>query len=518
MPHRKQHQSGFTIVELLIVIVVIGILAAITIVAYNGVTRTAAQATLQSDLRNAQGQIGVEKETTGSFPSDATGVKASPGTTYEYDATATTYCITASSEAAQTSFFFDSAAGVIEEGTCPGHSGLGGPTVPSVVVASGGNHTCALTDGRVYCWGQGNVGQLGNNTTSDSSVPVAVSTAGVLAGRTVTAISAGATSTCALADGLVFCWGDGSSGQLGNNSTSSSSVPVAVSTSGVLSGRTVTAIGVGGSTTSVYRHACALADGQVFCWGANGAGQLGNNSTTDSSVPVAVSTAGVLSGRTVTSLQTGDAHTCAVADNLSFCWGFGGSGQLGVGSSSSSSVPVAVSTAGVLSGRTVSALSAGGSATTVSSNSSTCAIADSLAFCWGRGTDGRLGQGASSSSTSPVAVSTAGVLSGRTISQITSGAAHTCAVADSLAFCWGLGSSGRLGNGAATTSNIPVAVDATGLLNGRSISDISNGSAHTCVVADGELFCWGAGTNGRLGNGLTSASATPVAVSPLPTP
>ena len=102
----------------------------------------------------------------------------------------------------------------------------------------------------------------------------------MLAGKTVTAISAGFAHTCAIADGNAYCWGSGADGVLGNGGTADSSVPVAVG--GALSGKTVTAISAGRSNT------CAVAAGRAYCWGYNLNGQLGNGATTDSATPVAV--------------------------------------------------------------------------------------------------------------------------------------------------------------------------------------------------------------------------------------
>jgi prepilin-type N-terminal cleavage/methylation domain-containing protein len=492
-------QRGFTIVELLIVIVVIGILAAITIIAYNGVVSSAAEATLKSDLRNVQAQVAGAKETEGSYPADTSTFVASPGTVYEYDADETSYCITASSEAAGVSFYFDSSAGVIAQGTCPGHSGIGG-VQSGLALASGNTHSCQLDSGNAYCWGYGPSGEMGVGV-SQTATPLPVTTSGVLSGRTVTQIS----RTCALADGQVFCWGPGGFGQLGDGLGTSSSTPVAVSTSGVLSGRTVTAISSGGF------QSCALADGQAFCWGAGG--YTGDGTATTRNAPVAVSTSGVLSGRTVTAISSGYLHTCAIADGQAFCWGGGTSAQLGNGASSNSNVPVAVSTAGVLAGKTVTAISAGGF--------NTCAIADGEVFCWGTGTNGMLGNAASSTSNIPVAVSTSGVLSGRTVTAVTngyvsSGSHPNCAIADGEAFCWGLGTSGQLGNNASSTSNVPVAVSTSGVLSGLTVTDIAPSSTHTCAIANDSAYCWGSGSNGRLGNGTTTTSLIPVAVSPLP--
>ena len=148
-----------------------------------------------------------------------------------------------------------------------------------------GSRACAISlSNRAYCWGSGSSGQLGNNSTTNSSIPVAVNTTGVLAGKTIKQISAGSLYTCAIAsDNKAYCWGRGDLGQLGNNSTTNSSIPVAVNTTGVLAGKTIKQISAGTS------HTCAIAsDDKAYCWGSGSFGALGNNSAANSSVPVRV--------------------------------------------------------------------------------------------------------------------------------------------------------------------------------------------------------------------------------------
>ncbi|MFC2575127.1 MAG: RCC1 domain-containing protein [Candidatus Saccharimonas sp.] len=102
--------------------------------------------------------------------------------------------------------------------------------MPANQISAGNLYTCAIaSDDKAYCWGMGTFGALGNSSTTNSSVPVAVSTSGVLAGKTIKQISASNLHTCAIAsDDKAYCWGYNNEAQLGNNSNINSSVPVRV--------------------------------------------------------------------------------------------------------------------------------------------------------------------------------------------------------------------------------------------------------------------------------------------------
>ena len=373
----------------------------------------------------------------------------------------------------------------------------------ATMIASGYTHACAISGGKAYCWGDDTYGELGNNTTTATpqTTAVAVYTGGALSGVTLTAISAGQESTCALSSaGNVYCWGLGTSGQLGNNLATSSSVPVEVdNTSGALALSGVTQVSVGSDL------ACAVGGGAAYCWGAGSNGQLGNNATGSSDVPVAVYTAGVLSGVTVTSIAAGNLHACATgATGAAYCWGYGGSGQLGNNATGSSDVPVAVYTAGVLSGVTLTSV-----ATTGGANNYMCALSSAgQAYCWGYGSNGQLGNSATSSSDVPVAVTTTGALSGTSLISLTTGYDTACALSvTGAAYCWGDGGSGALGNNTTTPSSSPVAVYTGGLLSGITLYQISGGESYSCVQ-DGTPYdyCWGLGSGGQLGDNSTTAT------------
>lgn len=137
-------RDGFTIVELLIVIVVIAILAAITIVSYNGITRRATEAALQTNLTTARTKLELDRARDGSYTTDGHTLASGSNTKLEYTIDPTEYCLTASSEATNLDYYIDSASGMIKEGVCEGHTGSGGTSGATLEII-----TTALTNASI---------------------------------------------------------------------------------------------------------------------------------------------------------------------------------------------------------------------------------------------------------------------------------------------------------------------------------------------------------------------------------
>ncbi len=405
----------------------------------------------------------------------------------------------------------DSADGELGNGTSgsvnPTPVQVSGITSGATEVSAQGDHACAVVSGAVWCWGWGENGELGNNVGSNSNVPVqvlAIDGTDFLANATHIAV--GSYFSCAMIfGGSVDCWGDGYSGQLGNgtwDSGAGSDIPVAVS-------------GITGATqlSAGSQHACVLLpDHSIQCWGDNSDGQLGNGKFGVSNVPVTVSGAA-----TTTQVSAGDDHTCAVhSDGALWCWGHNQDGQLGDGTTTNSPVPVQVK--GPSGGSTtltgVIQVSVG--------LTHTCAVVqgsspptDNTVWCWGWASEGELGNGSSSPSSLPVQVkvSVSGpAFSGAT--QVSAGNGDTCAlVTDDTVWCWGDNLYGKLGDNESSPVNQQYPVHVVGYGGPPYLPNVTEVSAsfnHTCAVSAGTVYCWGNGSNGKLGRGSTTDSHSPV--------
>lgn len=226
----------------------------------------------------------------------------------------------------------------------------------TVQVAAGADYSLALgQDGAVYAWGSGQYGQLGieGKVGSSSIRPLAVPD---LADKSIVQVAAGFEHALALsADGVVYAWGNNTNGQVGADPQREKNVPTPRPVAG-LAGIRIVQIAAGSA------HSLALAaDGTLYAWGAGQSGQLGDGhpfyledaEPYFSATPVTVSTA-ALPGKTITAIVAADSRSLALtSDGAVYAWGDGTFGDLGDGQTDSSAVPVAVTMSGALAGKSV---------------------------------------------------------------------------------------------------------------------------------------------------------------------
>ncbi len=341
--------------------------------------------------------------------------------------------------------------------------------------------------GTGLAWGNNSDGELGDGTTTGSSTPVAVD---LPADTTITAIAAGTAYGLALTStGTVLAWGDNSAGQLGDGTTTDSSTPVAVN---LPADTTITAVAAGD------RHSLALTStGTMLAWGENFIGQLGDGTTTRRSTPVAVN---LPTGTTITAMAAGHRHNLALTSTGTvLAWGDNSAGQLGDGTTTDSSTPIAVD---LPTGTTITTVATG------AYHSLALTSADTM-LAWGYNIFGQLGDGTTTDRSTPIAVD---LPTGTTITTVSGGDRHTLAVtsADTM-LAWGHNNFGQLGDGTTTDRSTPIAVN---LPTGTTITTASAGAFHSlAVTSTGTMLGWGYNALGQVGDGTTATRRrTPVAV------
>ncbi|MEM9189249.1 MAG: hypothetical protein AAGF12_08740 [Myxococcota bacterium] len=366
----------------------------------------------------------------------------------------------------------------------PTTSNLPEADTPVRELALGANHTCVLFEnGRVYCAGRGDEGQLGTGeeTSSASFVPVF----GLDASRTTTSIAAGGNTTCALQEGEVLCWGSNAQGQVGNGD-SASKVLLPEST-GLTDIRTL-AVGT--------FHGCAIGNtGALSCWGFGSQGQLGDGAFDDARSPIEVDRFGT--GPTpedLAELALGARHSCVREETGEvWCWGSTLEGQDGLRvDSPTPQRPQRLDT--------TASLIASGAA-------HSCAIIKETGdlHCWGRDASGQAGGGDPLHRAEPFEVPM--VLG----AEVAGGAEFTCVLEISGGVsCFGANPSGQLGRGDFLRSSVPrpVVTDDGSPLSG--VIKVATGSGHACAIAAGTVQCWGSNSFGQSGAAASSRAAPAV--------
>lgn len=286
-------------------------------------------------------------------------------------------------------------------------------------------HTCGITAaGDGYCWGYGGDGRLGIGSTVNRSTPQPVAVTG---GDTWQILTAGERHTCGMTpDGRAYCWGHNFRGQLGDGTSTSRTSRVLV-----VDEHAWQVVSAGA------RHTCGVATtGDTYCWGDRDSGRLGNGASGTAAVrrPNLV-----LGGHKWTHVSAGGDHSCGITTvGDGYCWGRGSSGQRGDGNTVSTQTTPTI----ILNDHRWTSLDAG--------ITNTCGITPTgQAYCWGSNGQGQIGNGTTGGAqTAPALVS-----GGFTWTTVDPGNEHACGTTNSRdAYCWGRGTQGQIGNGTAGTT------------------------------------------------------------------
>jgi len=207
-------------------------------------------------------------------------------------------------------------------------------------------------------------------------------------------------------------------------------------------------------------------------------------------------------------ISSGGQESCGIISGQTWCWGLNTDGQLGNGTTTDSNVPVQVSRlTGGLAGKTDKMVAVG--------NWAACIVTtDNLIYCMGHNYVGQLGDGTATDRHVPTAVDMSTGLAGKTITDIAAGPDQTCVVASGDVYCWGGDEHGQLGINSTSTSLKPVLVQVIGASRSLPVTELSSTiyMPYTCAIANGAVYCWGDNTRGQLGDGTTTDKYVPTSV------
>lgn len=367
------------------------------------------------------------------------------------------------------------------------------------MVAISNSHTVALkADGTVWSWGQGGNGEMGNGTTYDWTAPLLSLVQANITDVKYIAVGNGCTYAIKK-DGTLWSWGFNGNGELGLGDKIDRNVPTQIP------GLT-DVIQVAGTNGAFA--ACLKADGTVYAWGTNNAGQLGNGTTTGSTIPVQATATGFTDIREID--VAGNHVVARKGDGTVWTWGSNSRKQCGRGAQNYFNGPGQVTTTGV---ENIVKVRAGGSHTAVLKG-------DGTVWTWGNNGSGQLGKGYElvsldglsgeywKSRTPPYAVYDPAQVAGLTgITDINAGSAHTVIKkSDGTVWSVGMNFRGEFGDGNCLANNIPYASAEfrQALITGP-LMQIESFEFNTAFLkTDGSLWTCGANSTGQVGNGTTS--------------
>ena len=357
---------------------------------------------------------------------------------------------------------------------------------------------CSTHANVLFGWGADLYGELGDGATNvERFNPVIFNMSGILANKTVTHGVIGALGFFAglTAYNLLFAVGSNGNGYLGDGTTIDRIYPVAVNQRGVLANKTIIAL------TASWATVLALAsDNTMYAWGYNGYGQLGDGTTIERHNPVRViDTHGVFVGKTIMQIACG-VHTCAAVtvDGLVRTWGWNAYGTLCVNSDilPDQPNPVAIYNGGVILNVPI---------VSIAWSQFTLMLLGKNGRIYGCGYngDGEIGSNTTLDSAAPVATFTGGVLFNKTVIAIAAGGANTMAITqDGILVAFGDNSFGQLGHDPSLIiSMVPVIMN-TSNVNGTVIQFGVGYLFATILTSANKIYSIGAGVDAQLGNGI----------------
>jgi len=302
-----------------------------------------------------------------------------------------------------------------------------------------------------------------------------------LISKSVVKIVGGVSHALALTStGEVYAWGNNSYGQLGNGSSSTQSTPVKINISNVVD-----------ISAGSYHSLALTSTGEVYAWGYNNYGQLGDGTTTNKSTPTRV----IGLPADVVKVVAGYSHSLALTSSGDiYAWGYNYYGQLGNGTTSNSYTPVKVT------GLTISAIGV-----TAGEDYSLALMSSGEVYAWGKNSNGQLGDGTTTNRYTPTKVT--GLPTD--VVKVTAGSAHSLALTSSGSiYAWGYNYYGQLGDGTTNASSVPKQVSS---LSG--VKDVESSYQSVYAISqDNKLYAWGYNSNGQLGDGSSSNRSTPTLI------
>jgi len=420
-----------------------------------------------------------------------------------------------------------------------------GSRVADAAMTAGGSCGFSDIDGSLYCWGENANDRLGIGDTSNTYTDyLLIPTTGqgvktsYLGTATYDQVVTTSNFNCALStDNRALCWGDNSSGEIGYSNTCSATTSAKAASGAMWSTpMPVCMYGTDGyelkfkQISAMRATACAVTTlGQVYCWGANDYGQIGNGTQTTAYAPTPVS--GLFN---IAQVSVANVFTCALSavpvtsaiDGLQhtpiYCWGYNANGQLGDTTTTNRLSPYASATNQVLVEVSRANLNAGEEFTEVSAGTSNACAATNLnnVYCWGYGTYGGIGNGKATANNSiptlvtpvDVGVKFQNVYAGGQ-GGYTTNCATTTVSADGSSnsiYCWGVNDFGQLGNNATSVVSAPIlkATKVQGTESNIIFKQTYSGRYDTCARTDmGKTYCWGYHMYGAVGDINSSKAA-----------